>query len=81
MRTLVEDYDIVVVGAGHAGCEAALAGARLGLNTVMFTVSVDSIALMPFHRPGHQALLPDGLWNCHLRSGYMALMRYCLHLQ
>ena len=33
MRTLVEDYDIVVVGAGHAGCEAALAGARLGLNT------------------------------------------------
>ena len=47
MRTLVEDYDIVVVGAGHAGCEAALAGARLGLNTVRFTVSVDSIALMP----------------------------------
>ena len=47
MTTLVEDYDIVVVGAGHAGCEAALAGARLGLNTVMFTVSVDSIALMP----------------------------------
>ena len=47
MRTLVEDYDIVVVGAGHAGCEAALAGARRGLNTVMFTVSVDSIALMP----------------------------------
>ena len=47
MRTLVEDYDIVVIGAGHAGCEAALAGARLGLNTVMFTVSVDSIALMP----------------------------------
>ena len=47
MRTLVENYDIVVVGAGHAGCEAALASARLGLNTVMFTVSVDSIALMP----------------------------------
>lgn len=40
-------YDIVVVGAGHAGCEAALAGARLGLKTVIFTVSVDSIALMP----------------------------------
>ncbi|MDC7289198.1 tRNA uridine-5-carboxymethylaminomethyl(34) synthesis enzyme MnmG [Blautia schinkii] len=47
MKTLVEDYDIVVVGAGHAGCEAALAGARLGLSTIMFTVSVDSIALMP----------------------------------
>ena len=43
----VEEYDIVVVGAGHAGCEAALAAARLGLNTIMFTVSVDSIALMP----------------------------------
>ena len=47
MKNLVENYDIVVVGAGHAGCEAALAGARLGLNTIMFTVSVDSIALMP----------------------------------
>lgn len=40
-------YDIVVVGAGHAGCEAALASARLGFKTIMFTVSVDSIALMP----------------------------------
>ena len=47
MKTVVEDYDVVVVGAGHAGCEAALACARLGLSTVMFTVSVDSIALMP----------------------------------
>ena len=44
----IEVYtDVVVVGAGHAGCEAALACARLGLDTVMFTVSVDSIALMP----------------------------------
>ena len=42
-----ETYDIVVVGAGHAGCEAALACARLGMETIMFTVSVDSIALMP----------------------------------
>ena len=42
-----ENYDVVVVGAGHAGCEAALACARLSLNTVVFTVSVDSIALMP----------------------------------
>jgi tRNA uridine 5-carboxymethylaminomethyl modification enzyme len=42
-----ENYDVVVVGAGHAGCEAALAAARLGLETIMFTVSVDSIALMP----------------------------------
>ena len=47
MRYLEESYDIVVVGAGHAGCEAALAGARLGLNTIMFTVSAESIALMP----------------------------------
>lgn len=42
-----DEYDIVVVGAGHAGCEAALAAARLGFKTVIFTVSVDSIALMP----------------------------------
>lgn len=42
-----ENYDVVVVGAGHAGCEAALAAARLGMKTVLFTVSVDSIALMP----------------------------------
>ncbi len=42
-----ENCDIVVVGAGHAGCEAALASARLGLETILFTVSVDSIALMP----------------------------------
>lgn len=47
-KKCIEEYtDIVVVGAGHAGCEAALACARLGLNTVMFTVSIDSIALMP----------------------------------
>ena len=42
-----DGYDIAVVGAGHAGCEAALAAARLGFSTVIFTVSVDSIALMP----------------------------------
>ncbi len=42
-----DEYDIAVIGAGHAGCEAALAAARLGLRTVVFTVSVDSIALMP----------------------------------
>ena len=46
-KFIEEEYDIVIVGAGHAGCEAALASARLGLSTIMFTVSVDSIALMP----------------------------------
>ena len=44
---VVEEYDVAIVGAGHAGCEAALACARLGLSTIMFTVSVESIALMP----------------------------------
>lgn len=47
MNTIEENVDVVVVGAGHAGCEAALASARLGLETIVFTVSVDSIALMP----------------------------------
>ena len=47
MPYLEEEYDVVVVGAGHAGCEAALASARLGLNTIIFTVSMDSVAMMP----------------------------------
>jgi tRNA uridine 5-carboxymethylaminomethyl modification enzyme len=47
MSYTYEAYDIVVVGAGHAGCEAALACARLGLNTLVITISMDSIALMP----------------------------------
>ena len=47
MKHLEKNYEAVVVGAGHAGCEAALALARLGINTIMFTVSVDSIAMMP----------------------------------
>lgn len=46
-NTFVEKVDVCIVGAGHAGCEAALACARMGLETVIFTVSVDSIALMP----------------------------------
>lgn len=46
-KRLEEAYDVAVVGAGHAGCEAALAAARMGMETIMFTVSVDSIALMP----------------------------------
>ena len=47
MPHVTEKYDVCVVGAGHAGCEAALACARLGFSAIMFTVSVDSIALMP----------------------------------
>ncbi len=47
MSFVEESYDIVVIGAGHAGCEAALASARMGLNTICFTVSMDSVALMP----------------------------------
>lgn len=47
MKVLEEFIDVAVVGAGHAGCEAALACARMGLSTVVFTVSVESIALMP----------------------------------
>ena len=42
-----DEYDVIVIGAGHAGCEAALASARLGLKTIVFTVSINSVALMP----------------------------------
>ena len=44
---ICNDFEIIVIGAGHAGCEAALAAARLGKRVLVFTVSVDSIALMP----------------------------------
>lgn len=47
MSYVYESYDIIVIGAGHAGCEAALAAARLGFSTLVFTVSIDSIAMMP----------------------------------
>ena len=47
IQYIEESYDVVVVGAGHAGCEAALASARLGLETIIFTVSIESIAMMP----------------------------------
>ena len=47
MPYIQEKYDVCVVGAGHAGCEAALAAARLGFETILFTISIDSIAMMP----------------------------------
>lgn len=47
MLKIEKNYDVAIIGAGHAGCEAALASARLGFDTIVFTVSVDSIALMP----------------------------------
>ena len=42
-----EDYDIIVIGGGHAGCEAALASARMGMHTLLITINLDKIALMP----------------------------------
>ncbi len=47
MDNYIEEFDIAVIGAGHAGCEAALAGARLGMKTVIFTISLDGIANLP----------------------------------
>ena len=47
MNVFTEKYDVVIIGAGHAGCEAALACSRLGLETIIFTLSADNIAFMP----------------------------------
>ena len=58
MPNIKETYDVIVVGAGHAGCEAALASARLGLETIIFTVSVESIAMMPCN-PNMEEVLKD----------------------
>ena len=61
MAFVKENYDVVVVGAGHAGCEAALACARLGLETILFTISVDSIAMMPCTRISGE--VQRGIWS------------------
>lgn len=49
---LMGECDVVVVGAGHAGCEAALAAARMGMNTIMFAIDLESIAMMPYNQIG-----------------------------
>lgn len=82
MPNVEETYDIVVVGAGHAGCEAALACARLGLETIMFTVSVDSIALMPCNpniggsSKGHLVRELDALGGEMARGADAACIQY-----
>ena len=47
MDFFIDDYDVAVIGAGHAGCEAALASARLGCKTIIFSINLDAIANMP----------------------------------
>ena len=47
MTYFAGEYDVIVIGAGHAGCEAALAAARLGCKTLLLTINLDAVALMP----------------------------------
>ena len=63
-KYIEEEYDIIVVGAGHAGCEAALAASRLGLETILFTISMDSVALMPCNPMSVEA--PKDIWYVKL---------------
>ena len=62
-------YDMIVVGAGHAGIEAALAGARMGMHTLLLTLNLDSIGLMPSGAGGGCPGRADGLGHrCHIYS-------------
>ena len=68
MAVLEEYYDAVIIGAGHAGCEAALACARLGLETIVFTVSVESIAMMPCNPPEYRLSIAAFVCNICSKS-------------
>ena len=75
MPVVKENYDVCIVGAGHAGCEAALACARLGLETILFTISIESVAMMPCNpniggsSKGHLVRENDRSGFCGIKSG------------